>query len=48
MTGVFSNWRVTAYGLLSWAIPFVAAFPFFSGPGELRIPQPVRPCMGES
>src|SRR5262245_19652528 len=38
---VFGNWRVAVYGLLSWAIPFIAAFAFFSGPGELRIPQPL-------
>jgi hypothetical protein len=41
MKDVFGNWRVTVYGLLSWAIPFIAAFAFFSGPGELRIPQPL-------
>jgi hypothetical protein len=41
MKSTFADWRVTVYGFLSWAIPFVAAIPFFSGPGELRIPQPL-------
>jgi hypothetical protein len=41
MMPLLANWRVTVFGLLSWAVPFVAAFPFFSGPGELRIPQPL-------
>jgi hypothetical protein len=41
MDTLFANWRVTVFGLLSWAIPFVSAFPFFSGPGQLRIPQPL-------
>jgi hypothetical protein len=41
MKSIFADWRVAVFGLLSWAIPFVAAFPFFSGPGELRVPLPL-------
>jgi hypothetical protein len=33
--------RLTLLGLLSWAIPFAAAIPFFDRAGALAIPQPL-------
>lgn len=41
MRALFADWRVTVFGLLSWALPFVAAFPFFDRSGQLVIPQPL-------
>lgn len=41
MTDVFTNWRTTVLGLLSWAIPFIAAFAFYDRIGTLVIPQPL-------
>ena len=37
----FGNWRIWLYGLLSWAVPFVAAFAFFDATGQLAIPEPL-------
>lgn len=37
MTKIFTNWRTTVFGLLSWAIPFAASIPFY-GPHGLMIP----------
>ena len=41
MGTVFSSWRTTVFGLLSWAIPFAASIPFFSPEGGLIVPQPL-------
>lgn len=41
LTRIFTDWRTTVAGLLSWAIPFFAAFPFFSPEGGLIVPQPL-------
>jgi hypothetical protein len=38
---IFTDWRTTVAGVLSWAIPFLAAFPFFSPTGGLIVPQPL-------
>ena len=36
-----SNWRIWLYGLLSWAIPFLASIAFFDASGTLAISQPL-------
>jgi hypothetical protein len=41
MKDVFTDWRILLYGVLSWLIPFLAAFAFFTPAGELVIPQPL-------
>lgn len=38
MASVFTNWRTSVFGLLSWAIPFFASFVFFSPDQGLTIP----------
>lgn len=38
MLTIFKDWRVTLFGLLSWAIPFAASIPFFSPDTGLIIP----------
>lgn len=37
----FGSWRVWVFGLLTWAIPFVAAFAFFDQTGTLAIAEPL-------
>jgi hypothetical protein len=38
---IFMDWRTSVAGVLSWAIPFFASFPFFSPAGGLIVPQPL-------
>jgi hypothetical protein len=33
--------RTTLFGILSWLVPFVAAFAFFDSTGQVTIPQPL-------
>jgi hypothetical protein len=41
MKDVFTDWRILLLGVLSWLIPFLTAFAFFTASGELVIPQPL-------
>jgi hypothetical protein len=41
MRSIFRAPSVALFGLLSWAIPFVAAFAFFGPGGKLMVPQPL-------
>lgn len=41
MKSIFVDWRTSVAGVMSWAIPFFAAFPFFSPTGGLVVPQPL-------
>ncbi|MCC6887104.1 MAG: hypothetical protein IT536_00990 [Hyphomicrobiales bacterium] len=41
MKASLTNWRVSVFGLVSWAVPFIASLAFFSRTGELVIPQPL-------
>jgi hypothetical protein len=41
MQRIFMNWRVTVAGLLSWLVPFLASFPFFSPDQGLLVPLPL-------
>ena len=41
MAAIFKNWRTTVFGLLSWLIPFLASFPFFSPDQGLLVPLPL-------
>lgn len=38
---LLGNWKIWLFGLLSWLIPFLAAFAFFDAGGALTIPQPL-------
>ncbi len=38
MKSIFTNWRVTVFGLLTWLIPFVVSFPFFDPTTGLLVP----------
>ena len=38
---LLGNWKVWLFGVLSWLIPFLAAFAFFDAGGALTIPQPL-------
>ncbi len=38
MRTIFTNWRVSVFGLLSWLVPFLASFVFFSPDTGLVIP----------
>ena len=35
---VFTNWRTSVFGILSWLVPFLASFVFFSPDAGLVIP----------
>jgi hypothetical protein len=39
--GLFRDLRTTLYGLISWAVPFLAAFLFFNPQGQLVVAQPL-------
>jgi hypothetical protein len=38
MLRIFTDWRVTVFGLLSWAVPFLVSFPFFDPRTGLLVP----------
>ena len=38
MRKIFVSWKIWVAGLLSWAIPFVASFPFYDPQQGLMIP----------
>lgn len=38
---IITDWRLWLFGILSWLIPFLAAFAFFDASGTLTIPQPL-------
>ncbi|MCB1517426.1 MAG: hypothetical protein KDJ19_07420 [Hyphomicrobiaceae bacterium] len=38
MATIFTSWKVHVFGLLTWLIPFLAAFPFYSPDQGLLIP----------
>jgi hypothetical protein len=38
---VFTQWRTSAFGILSWLVPFVASIPFYSPTQGLLVPQPL-------
>ncbi len=38
---LLAEWRVTVFGLLSWALPFIAAILFFGSSGQPVVPQPL-------
>lgn len=37
MLDILKNWRITLFGFLSWAIPFLLAIPFFDQTGQLAV-----------
>lgn len=41
MKHLMTDWRVWLFGLLSWALPFLASIPFYDRAGQLLIPQPL-------
>ncbi len=38
---MWRNWKIWLYGVLSWFIPYLAAFAFFDPSGGLMIAQPL-------
>jgi hypothetical protein len=41
MLEILRDWRVSALGLLSWAVPFALSFLFFDQAGQLTVARPL-------